>query len=192
MAHTTAWKKFHKSSMLGNGSSDYLSVPISDDWRLLTVTDFTIHSWWNTPASLVAGAEQLFGVTYDAYHNWSLIKNATTNKLNFIVNGVDHIAASAVDPSTVYHIAVCKVGNDLGVYLDGVQIIHADLSGIPLEYYGDVLAIAGRSSQGVLTMACNWHFDEPTIIHDNLFTAAPNVGLTDTITVPTAALTWEG
>jgi hypothetical protein len=169
-----------------------LTVADSADWDLLVAAnqDVTIHLWAKTPATLSANAEQIIGQYVDATHHWALVKDASTNKLNFLMNGDSNVAASAVSTGTAYHIAICKVGTDIGVYLDGTQIIYDDLTGIDTSL-SEVLGIAGRYVGSSGSLGCEWYLDEVVVVHENVFNAAPVVGLTDTITPPTAMVTWE-
>lgn len=80
----------------------------------------------------------------------------------------------------MHHLALCKVGTKYGLYFDGVQV------GYTNDTSNDTFA--GDLYIGTLGTTGNYSFwgemDEICIIDKNRFSASPNVGLTDEITVP--------
>lgn len=91
-------------------------------------------------------------------------------------------AGGLISADTWHHIALCKVADEYGIYLDGVQ--KAYVQDVSTDTYSYLLQI-GRNSGG---FEAKW-MDAVMIRNDNYYSAAPVVGLTDTITVPTTSPT---
>jgi hypothetical protein len=83
-----------------------------------------------------------------------------------------------------YHMAVIKVGNDMGLYLDGTQIAYVSVAGATNTNLGS-MAFFNRNDGSATENVAGW-MDDMAIFTSNKFSAAPNVGLSNTITVPTA------
>lgn len=83
-----------------------------------------------------------------------------------------------------HHVAFIKVGSEYGIYKDGVQVAYvSDASTLTLD--AGMLAI-GAQVNGILQQNFfDGNMDHIHIYHGNKYNAAPNVGLTNTITIPT-------
>jgi hypothetical protein len=115
----TAQSKFGSSSILLNGTTDYLTIPDSADWYI--TGDYTVEFWINFTS--LTGYQVVYGQKTDNsnYFDW-FYYNST-----FVV---DYVAAgSAVFRYTVpfsastgiwYHVAVVRSGNTWNTYIDGV------------------------------------------------------------------------
>lgn len=178
----TAVKKFGSSSLLLDGNSDYLSIPDNTDWNL--TTNFTVGCQVRHTDHV--GIEQYIvqAVSNDFYWFLRHVHGTGTQFIykNTATNRVDLVAGEITD-STWHWVVMCKVGTDWGLYKDGTQIAYA--SGNPT--IGD---FAANLEIGNATWVGNeWldgHLDDIIINHSNIFGAAPQANLSDTITVPTA------
>lgn len=180
-----AQKKFGSTSLLLDGNSDYLSIPDSTDWDFTTQTNNTIDFW--IKFSSVATDQCIWSQYVDASNFVNFQYYQATDQLRFVVNSaatyiVDLNATSTINDTDWHHIAIVKVGSDYGMYLDGTQIAYDTTAST------DTLAAAltiGAFNVGASDFVNGW-MDELRLVNANPFSASPVVGLTDTITVPTA------
>ena len=180
----TAVKKFGTGSLLVDGDSDCLSIPNSEDWNICAVAseNWTIDFWVKFTDHV--GDETLVGQYQDADNLWK-IQHLHGSGIRFLVK---HLGAfpllsgwgAEIEDSLWHHVALCRVANEYGLYIDGEQVVyHLD---------SDLATFAGSlyiSAQGNPSYYFDGSIDELRIDKSNHFGAAPNVGLTDTIVVPT-------
>lgn len=177
----TADKKWGAASLLLDGDSDYLSLADHADWDISV--DFTIDFFVNHDAT---GSNERYMSHYElATEQWLFQKGSTETIVFKIVSGgatiVNCLTAAAIIGTGWTHVAVCKVGNEYGIYVDGVQ--KAYVSDADMDTFAGSLYIG---STGDPTNYVDGHMDEIRIQHSNIFGAAPNATPDDTITVPTA------
>lgn len=116
--------------------------------------------------------------------DWQLYYAASTGVWTWKVrtagdNIVTFTATLQLGTETWYHVALCKVGDEYGFYINGVQKGHvSDASTQTIS--GGVMTFG---AYGTNTGLDGW-MDEIRIVQANAFGAAPVVGLTDTIKVP--------
>lgn len=189
----TAEKKFGTASLLVDGDSDDVNIAndnnsfdicenIVDDWMIDCFVKFNDH----------VGSEYIACQFEDSANRWQLY-NLHGTELAFIlrVGGVNLITTSAaeIDDTDWHHIAVCKIGADIGLYVDGVQTGH------DLMVASDAAVFDGDLFIAQLGDNSNWfkgHIDQFRIIKRNILNAAPNSTPDDTITVPTEEYTNPG
>lgn len=172
-----------------DGSTDYLTIPDSDDWDVVgsTSQDYTIDFWVKHTDH--AAVEAYVSQSEDANNNWRLRHlNGTGLQFQVASGGilVVDFTASEITDTNWHHVALCKVTSggptvEWGIYVDGTQTGY--LSDTSTATFAAVLQIAGRGGAASLF---DGNLDELRIQKSNIFGAAPNVGTTDTITVPTA------
>jgi len=181
-------KKFGTASLLLDGTGDSLDIADSSDWDILTTTNFTIDLW----VKLKGGYDdQYFVMQYeDGSNRWGFANYGTTNsylRFWFLFGGGIIVDTGTVqDGSGItdhdwHHVALCKVGNEYGIYIDGSQVEYTNDSST--DTLNGSLYI-GSHEEAIFTDA---NIDELRIAHDNILSASPNVGETDTITVPTSS-----
>jgi hypothetical protein len=169
-----------------NGSSDKLTVPDSPDFDIFeTNTDDWTVDFWARHKSV--GTNQYY-VTQrvDDANRWQIQNVAGGVQFAFTDGGTDYINVNAsgfAQDLDWHHIAVIKVGNEYGIYIDGVQGQYATTNNT--RTYAANLAIG--SSESGTGHWFNGFMDELRIQNSNYFSAAPNICLTNTITVPTEA-----
>jgi hypothetical protein len=128
------------------------------------------------------GTETLISQYGDADNYWVLEHVHGTGLQYRVVSGASTIvtlAGGEVADTNWHHCALIKVDDEYGLYLDGVQTAY--LSDADTDTFAGVLRIGALNASNYL----DGYVDEIHITDDNYFGAAPNVGLTDTITVPT-------
>jgi len=175
---STAQKKWGNGSLLLDGDSDNLTVPDHADWDIQT--NFTIDLWVKHTDH--AGIEDYVNQREDTTNFWTLRHTHGEGLAFYIQSAGSNIVvcgpAGEITDNDWHHIALCKVGNEYGIYKDGVQVSHTSDSS--MDTFTGLLRI------GLLQTYFDGHMDEIRITHANSFSAAPVVGLTDTIIVPTA------
>jgi hypothetical protein len=189
----TASKKWGTASLLLDGSSHGLTIPDSADWDICAdntenwTVDFQIsmasHSIDYEPIfnQNDEGNNDRLGMVHS--HDEGLCFFANTGGATIIQVGPlpGEGTEGVITDSNWHHVALIKVGTDWGIYLDGVQKSYT--SDASEDSYASILRI-GSETLGPRYL--NGHLDEFRIQKSNYFGAAPVVGLTDTITVPTA------
>ena len=183
----TAEKKWGTASGLFDGTGDYLSIPDSADWDVFgsNTDDWTIDMWIKLANPEVGNI--LMCHYQDDVTSWQLTSSGLGGGnygIRFKVTGLfdSGYVTGFVSDTNWHHIAMCKVADEYGVYLDGVQLIYATSANT--NTFNGFLNIGSESGAGA------WfggHMDEIRIIQANPFNATPNVGKTDTITVPIKA-----
>ena len=181
----TAVYKWGTASLLLDGDSDYLDVDDSADWDIST--NFTIDFWVKHTDH--AGNEVYLSHNEGADDRWYIIHIHGTG-INFgIISGgttIVQVSCAEITDTNWHHVALCKVGNEYGLYKDGNQLGYTSDSDI--DSFTGTLYIGQRGNSAVYF---DGHMDEIRIQHSNIFGAAPNATPDDTITVPTSPYSWD-
>jgi len=179
----TAQSKWGGASALFDGTGDYLSIPDSIDWDIST--DFTIDLWVKHDDHV--GTENYIrqvepGGNHDrwalSHYHGNGIRFYVRDEGDFILN-IDY--GGEITDTDWHHVAMCKVGNEYGIYKDGTQVAHT--SDADTATFTGSLYIGGDGVHNDYYF--DGHLDEIRIVKSNPFGAAPVVGLTDKIIVPT-------
>ena len=178
----------YNSTISFNGTDEYLSSPDSTDWDTFgdktdTKTIF-LRAYFSD--ALGSADEVFMSQIEDADYHWYLMRDTSAaGALNFVFNsgGVsDTINGGALAATTWYDITLVHKAGDIGIYIDDTQVAFLATA----DWMDDTFV-------GVLSMACygdgtsdfcNCYINDVVIAYQNLFNAAPVVGLTDTITIP--------
>lgn len=119
---------------------------------------------------------------YEDANNYWVLEHVHGTGLQFrVVSGGSTIVTlgdGEVTDTNWHHAALCKVSDEYGLYLDGVQTAY--VSDADIDTFAGVLRIGALSASNYL----NGHVTEVRITNENDFGATPVVGLSDTITVP--------
>ena len=132
----TAQFKFGTASLLCDGTGDYITFPSSVDWDF-GGDDFTVECWVRHNAST---GTQCYTSLYNSEgvneRSWIFRwDSAVSGRLQFTWS-TDGINTTILSSTTAwiptvgvwYHVAVCRSGNTLYMYADGVQIYNAAFS----------------------------------------------------------------
>ena len=120
--HDTAQAKFGSSSILFDGTDDYLQIPDSDDWAF--DRDFTVECWFrlaNTGKNQALVFKGKDGAT--SANQWRLWVQST-NVLRFSCTVVGDTAVTVYGSTTVsagswHHACIVRASGNFTLYLDG-------------------------------------------------------------------------
>jgi len=117
----TSQKKFGVSSLLLDGTGDYITLADSTDWHFGS-GDFTIDLW--VRFNDLTDNQQFANQYVDANNFWTFYKN-TNNGISFYVrqSSVDEVLMSTgnnlVTTNNWYHIAMVRDGANCKIFIDG-------------------------------------------------------------------------
>ena len=187
----TGNKKYGTGSLLFDGTGDYLKIPDSVDFDLCASdTDSWTIDFWVKHADH-AGTETYICQQTSADERWLLyhVHSAGGDEgLRFILRtGASDVidtgygTGGEITDTAWHHVALCKVANKWGIYLDGTQVIYkSDSSTKNFENYLYI------GSSGTPDNYFQGNIDDMRISKSNYFAAAPVTAKTDTIVIPTA------
>ena len=123
--HSVSEKKFGQSSMYFDGVGDYLTIPDSEDWNLIsdTTTSYTIDFW--VKFSSAPSSDQMFvGYVQDTGNYWLFyyfgddncihLRSRRSHTLIYAENSI------AITDTDWHHIALVKEGGTGHIYVDGI------------------------------------------------------------------------
>jgi len=185
----TSVKKWGTASLEADGTGDYLTSSDSADWDICgsNADSWTIDFW--IKFTDYSGNQFLIEQYQDGTHLWALA-HVDGNGLWFYCynvdsNIIDTGKGGEINDTDWHHIALCKVADKYACYLDGSQVNYTQDSSTATNsgtlYIGTHNAGVGNYFTG--------NMDEIRFKKSNAFNASPNVGLTDTIVVPTSEYT---
>jgi hypothetical protein len=112
--------KLGGSSILFDGTGDYLSIPYSSNLAI-TGGDFTIEFWYRHPQTGIDGSygDSLIG---RAGASGGFVIRAFANKIVWVWDSVGAYDVASFDPAanTWYHVAFVRSGTSMTCYIDGV------------------------------------------------------------------------
>jgi hypothetical protein len=180
-------KKFGATSLVLDGTGDYLSVSANNLTEING--NYTIDFWVKQGA--LGATEGYMAGDSGSNQCWGFW-GASTLKFELRTSGVTRFemsGGSISDTTTWHHIAMCKVGSDWGIYLDGTQVAYVSNSS---NFPTDSTLTIGRAREYTSLYYLTGNMDEVRICKSNVFNATPNSGKTDTITVPTSEYSSDG
>jgi hypothetical protein len=186
----TATKKWGKSSLSLDGDSDYISDADSTDWDIFNTTNFTLDVW--IKLNSYSGSYYPIVTQYeDVSNRWHLYYDGRGgyNYLSFYGEDAPtwlNFNGGAISDTNWHHVALIKVGTDIGLYLDGTQTAYGDATSLVGSAFNGSLYIGYYVANPVYFPG---YMDDFRITHTNSFSASPNATPDDTITVPTSAHT---
>ena len=177
---STFKKVFGTGSYYGDGTGDYLTIPASTDWDFGS-GDWTIECWvnFNTVDPMGHGFSSMLWYGY-TNQCWFLDYKATTSELRVYmkdtVGGNPNVTESWTPTiGTWYHVAGVRNGNNLMLFVDGVQLgTSTDVTGLTaLNDTSGGMAVGARvsSNGGTLDRYFNGHMDEVRISDTARYTA---------------------
>jgi hypothetical protein len=122
--HDTAEQVFGATSMLFDGTGDYIYAADHADWDLLssTTTDYTIDFWiqFNATPRVV---DCIIGQYTSGTSYWYIYHHPPTNGFSLQFNNgssyTHNFGGAITEDSTFHHIALVKKGSSLKLYVDG-------------------------------------------------------------------------
>jgi len=162
--HDTAQKKFGATSMLFDGTGDYLSASSSADWQFGT-GDFTIDAWIRADSVSNGRRVGALGDVESVNGTWCFgfgTQWGGGTKINFAdrISGSinDHLSSAVtINTGTWYHIAIVRDSGTLRFFLDGVSKGTASCSH-DLNA-SDTLYTGARDSPGGMIEFLSGHLD---------------------------------
>ncbi len=146
----TAQSKFNSASGLFDGTGDYLTatyVPATMDWWK---SDYTIDAWIRagsfdaSPSNLIGNMAPASNVDY-----WSF-GPVTSGGLNFYYYNGTGITVSSptglISVNTWHHIAMTHRAGTITLYVDGIEVASAAVSGTPQSSAGTQLTVGAYNS----------------------------------------------
>jgi len=187
---STSVKKFGAASCsFGREANSYLVLDDSADWDIggSNSDSWTIDMQIYFNDDPVVDIEYIIVQREDANNRWFMYRD-TDGTITFYlrISGVNEIAlisTTATQSGQFYHIAICKVASEWGLYIDGSQEAYDSTSATGT--FSDYLYI-GNNKPSFDTVPLDAYLDELRIQKSNYFNAAPNSTPDDTISVPTA------
>ncbi|NIP54168.1 MAG: hypothetical protein GWN94_18440, partial [Phycisphaerae bacterium] len=195
--HTTSIKKFGSTSALMPGASgDYLSVGNHADWDILSQTSAMVEGWFRL-TNLTADT-YLISQYEDSDNYWALWFDATGTNVGYwkfvvkslgseIISATSLLTAINRDAYNWYWVALCKVSDAYGIYVNGGQVAYTSDA--------DSDTFTGPLNIGCLTSGTGHlegQLDEVRVYHGNPFSASPNIGNSDAITPPSLPYPYVG
>jgi len=175
------------TSYLLDGTLDRLTTPDSSDWDIVASASesWTIHLFIKYSGA-PSGTDVLVEQAESDADRWTLQHNSSSS-IGFNVktgntNVLSVSGGTAISDQNWHHIALIKVLDKYGTYLDGTQIAYVQDSST--DTFAAILTI-GTDVSG--TQAFPGYIDDLVIDNTNIFSAAPNSTPNDTIVVPTVA-----
>jgi len=117
---------------------------------------------------------------------WRILSSPTSGirfYLDAVSGDIDSGYNGMINDTNWHHIAIVKNANVMAIYLDGQQI-HYIVHLIAQDDPNGTLTIG--NNKGGSAPSADGYFDEFLVTNNNYFSASPNSGLTDIITVPTS------
>ena len=178
-------KKWGSHSAYFNGTNAYLSIPDSPDWDICgsNTDDWTIDLWVKHTDH--AGVENYITQFEDSNNHWRFFHEHGSGLRFFLKYGgilyCDGGYGAEIIDTNWHWICVVKKASEYALYKDGQQLTY--VSDNSTDTFSALLTFG---QYGDSTEYLDGNMDEIRIQHSNIFLASPVVGLTDTITIPTA------
>lgn len=189
---TSAQSQFGGFSYAFDGTNDTIRVDTSNDWNIVRTSKLDQTIQFFVRHTDHAGTEVYMTNVNDVNNNWR-IEHVDGSGIRFVVTQAGGIIivlpfAGEITDSIFHHVLLSIVGSEsglgalFGMYLDGTQISFSQDNSIV-----ELSAPLFLGSDGLGGDFLDGNMDGIEIVENNIFSALPNPGLTDTITVPIVA-----
>ena len=171
-----------------DGTEDYIYASDDNDWDIFgsNTDNWTIDLWVKHTDHV--GQENYVTqrrASPAPYHQWWFAHSHDKGLRVFVYEdaGIIDVYGGEITDSNWHHVAMVKVADKYGLYLDGVQTAYTqDSSTLTV----DAELIIGATGLGI-TDFFQGCMDEVRICHSNIYNATPVVGLTDVIPIRLSA-----
>jgi len=160
---STAQSKFGGASIAFDGSGDYLTTPISDQYTLGGTGDFTVELWIFPNGSQTSNAGILGTIanwSTDYLNQFQLVMSSST--ISWLRSTGFTAISTSISLNVWSHIAVCRAGSTISFYLNGTsvgtQTSDQDYSAVR----GLFLGLSGLPASGTTRFFKGW-FEEVRI-----------------------------
>ena len=194
MSTSATQKKWGSKSFYFDGTSDYMIMPDSASWEFANSSITKTFDCWVYSTSF-AVAQNIYSHSKTGGTIYTQCTINTAGKVSwtmFDVSGgnlINLANTTALSINTWHHIALVTVGTSYAIYIDGVQK-HWNSSSLSILPTADfAIGCQYQTDTEVSNYIFNGYIDEVRVYNGNPFSASPNSGMTDTITVPTSAHT---
>ena len=178
--------KFGAGSLVLDGTDDYVTTPSHADLDIFSSAseNKTLDFW--VKHDDFTKVEGYFGQFQDGNNVWQLFHRGG-NGIRLYVRSGGTLAADTgygglITDAQWHHVALCKVGSEYGIYLDGTQVAHT--SSVNTGTFGAAFDIGRAVATSGASVSIDGYMDEVRVSSNNIFNASPDSGLTDTIAVP--------
>lgn len=181
----SSYSKFRNSCATFNGSSGFFSSVDSSDWDVFgsLSNDCTVCGWVFCLSAI--GSSQMFVDHYEDNNNrWQLYRNAAgALYLYYVSTGSGQIdsGGGTVTSNVWKHVALCKIGSEVGLYIDGSQVMYDG------SFVADTFAGYLYFGQIASGNYFNGRMEDWAIVYHNIFGAAPNSTPNDSFTLDTVS-----
>jgi hypothetical protein len=128
--YSTAQAKVGNSSILFDGTGDYLSLADDEAFNFGS-GDFTLEAWIRLDN--VSGAKSIFAQWLSPQKSIYMRTNNSDLQFIYSVDGSSEVfvtASGALTATTWHHVAAVRSGNDFTLYVDGTSVQTADFTGV--------------------------------------------------------------
>jgi hypothetical protein len=160
---STAIKKYGNASMYFDGTGDYLSIPLTQNFQFGTA-DFTIECW-NYMVARTNGYPAIFS-NYNSYTSGAIALFAghgsgTTTAYQVALNGSSFpvIQGGTISYNTWVHLAVVRSSGTISLYVNGTSVGSSNSSGITYNGVGSIFYI-GSTGDALSTGYINGYIDD--------------------------------
>lgn len=175
---------------LDDGSDYYMSTSYNSDFEIFSFTDYTVDFYVRFKD--INNRQYICSLYTDSNNAWDIETGSgspTGWRFNSRDGGVNEVEFGQGSMTTIadkwYHVALVKKGSDWGFYVDGIQVAYTSATGSKI--YGSGSFYIGSDYQNRASYASDGYLKNFRITKNNLFSANPVVGETDTISVPVTA-----
>ncbi len=184
---------FQRSSIYAWGSRR-MTTPNATEWDIVNSlannATISIYLYVHDLSSTYTDAQNIVSHIQDNNNKWAFrlqtagVGAGSNGKPQFFVSSggvVDFtmVSNSALSTGQWYHVAFCKSGSDMGLYIDGTQTAYTSLG--TARNFNGLLYLFGDTVSST-TPFLQAYVSEFFLTNNNFYSATPVVGLADTIT----------
>jgi len=178
-------KRFGTASLNLNSSTDFIYSAASSDWDICRNAndDWTVDLWVKHTADM-ATDNMMYVYNKGSNNSWFLYRGNSGTIVFTLYSSNGVVLQAGSSPNTIsdtdwHHVALCKVADRYGIYVDGAQVAYVQ-SSATMSVTGSLYM--GWNPRGFWNM--NGYLDEVRIYQGNTLNASPDSAGTDSISTP--------